>query len=521
MKKIIIAVVIVAVLAGGGFGAWKWYQAKKDPMNQEPVFATAPVTMGDLEVIVEGWGPLLPIEEEEVGSVASGTVKRISVDVGDRVSKDQEIVVLENSTLAMEIQQKQLELEQKKLQLARRLNTTPDQLSFVGAEQALKIVAPASGRLTDFTYKVKEEVSSGVSIGKVVDDSGVIVEVLVTSQIYKNVKRGDGVRVYFSEFSGEMQAKIHEVDANPIPAEQGFYYRIGILLDNPGLLKVGMKPQVIFGIPGIEVQQQGEIVKYKAEENVVPSVGGAITGVNAKNGDWVTKGQVLATIEEGDAMSEVLGDRLQISSLQLDLENKINQLENMIVRSPINGIVVEVLVNETEQIGSGAKVMKIANYDMMQVEIVIDEYDIAKVHEGQEAVIMVDGMPGTEFAGIVYKVALRGETREGLAGFPVRIDIPAPEGLRAGMNANVSIYIDSKSNVILIPIEAVYEEGGQSFVQMLEDNIPIAKEVTIGLSNDRFAEAISGVEPDMMVVVGNSMDMMNYGPDMQTKEIRH
>ena len=511
MKKVIIAVVILAILAGGGFGGWKWYQAKRDPMNQPPVFAEAPVIMGDLEVVVEGWGPLLPVEDREVSSAATGSVKKVLVKSGDRVSQGQELVVLENATLAMEIQQKQLELDQKKLQLARRLNPTPDKIDQVGAEQALRIVAPASGRLTDFTYKVREEISAGALIGKVVDDSGLVVEVLAASQIYNNVKKGDKVKVYFSEFTGEMQASIHEIESNPIPGDQGFFYRISILLNNPGLLKVGMKPQVIFSLPGIEVQQQGEIVRYKAEENIVPNISGAITNIYAKNGDWVNKGQLIATVEEGNAMSHVISDRLQINSLQLDIENKINQMQNMVVRAPIDGIVMEVLVKETDQVSVGTKIAKIANYDMMRVDIMIDEYDIAKVRKGQEAVVTVDGMPGVEFAGLVYEVALMGETREGLAGFPVKIDIPAPEGLRGGMNANVSIFIDSKSNVVLVPIEAVYEEGDLSFVQVLEEGMPVAKEVTIGLTSDRFAEVISGLEPGTMVVVGSSMDMMDHG----------
>jgi len=259
MKKIVIAVVIVAVLVGGGFGAWKWFSGKNDPMNEEPVIATAPVEMGNLEVLVEGFGPLLPIDEKEVSSIASGTVQRIAVGEGDRVTQGQELVILENRTLAMEVQQKQLELEQKQNQLARRLNTTPDQLNAVGAEQALKIVAPASGRLTDFTHKVKEEIDSGVSVGKIVDDSGVVIEVMTTSQVYSKIKAGDNVKVHFSEFSGELEATINELDSNPVPGEQGFSYTASILLDNPGLLKVGMKPQVIFSIPGQEVQLQGKI----------------------------------------------------------------------------------------------------------------------------------------------------------------------------------------------------------------------------------------------------------------------
>jgi len=77
------------------------------------------------------------------------------------------------------------------------------------------------------------------------------------------------------------------------------------------------------------------------------------------------------------------------------------------------------------------------------------------------------------------------------------------------MNANVSVFIDSKDNVMLVPIEAVYEEGGQSFVQILEGDVPVAQEVNIGLTNDRYAEVISGLELGTMVVVGSSMDMMN------------
>lgn len=512
-KKIIITLAILAILTGGGFGGFKWLKAKNDPNNMEPVFATSPVTVGDLEVTVEGWGPLLPTEEQEINSAASGNIKGITVKAGDRVKKGQDLITLENRTLAMEIQQKQLELDQKKSKLAKKLNTTIDKIDHASAEQVLGITAPADGRLVEFTKKEKEEVNSGTVIGKVVDDSGIIIEVPVASQVYDNIKKGDTVQLYFSEFGSQMNADIYEIDSNPNPGDKGFTYKVSILINNPGLLKVGMKPQVIFNLPGIAVQQEGEITGYKSEENIVSGVSGALATVKGKNGDWVKKGQVLASVEEGDVVMDIISERLQIKSLEFDLENKMDELKNMVVKAPIDGIVMEVFVHEGNQISTGTKVMKIANYDKMKAKILIDEYDIAKVEKDQEAIVTVDGLAGEKFSAIVQEVALMGETREGLAGFPVIVDIPAPEGLRGGMNAKVAIHIASKENVLLVPIEALYEEVGKNLVQVMEGDTPVAKEIEVGLTNDQFAEVISGIEEGMMVVVGNSMDMMGgFGP---------
>ena len=89
-------------------GVWYW-QAQKATSNA-PVFITEPLRTGDLTLTVSANGTLQPTRAVNVGSELSGTVRRVLVDVNDRVQAGQVLVELDTAKLNDQVQRSRASL---------------------------------------------------------------------------------------------------------------------------------------------------------------------------------------------------------------------------------------------------------------------------------------------------------------------------------------------------------------------------------------------------------------------------
>lgn len=154
----------------------------------------------------------------------------------------------------------------------------------------------------------------------------------------------------------------------------------------------------------------------------------------------------------------------------LDVPGKVTH-----VYATASGVVIERNINEGEMVqsslssyGEGTVVMKIADLKKMIVKSNINEVDIAKFKLSQSAEIKLDALPYEEFHGKIVKIAPKAITENNAKVFPVEISINA-EGYKAkpGMTANVSILGESRQNVLVIPIRAVFSNDSNQDIVYL------------------------------------------------------
>ncbi|MDH7480287.1 MAG: efflux RND transporter periplasmic adaptor subunit, partial [Syntrophomonadaceae bacterium] len=221
--------------------------------------------------------------------------------------------------------------------------------------------------------------------------------------------------------------------------------------------------------------------------------------------------------------------KLQQSNLNLEAARA--DVENLNIRAPFDGILVKLgkslggssdssnnssssaLTTQGLRVGdevkAGSVVARLVNYQQMLVTIMVDEIDIPKVAVGQKAQITADALPGRQFSGEVVFVSSEGESENGVASFKVTIRIDQPEGLMAGMTVNADILVAEKTNVLLLPIEALQERAGRKYVTMAGsgDQKTAAtsggrqKEIKVGLSNETYVEVASGLEEGDQVLL--------------------
>lgn len=153
------------------------------------------------------------------------------------------------------------------------------------------------------------------------------------------------------------------------------------------------------------------------------------------------------------ASAAVAGARASLASAQTDLDRSV-------IRSPINGVVVDRQVNVGQSVAASfqaATLFTIAqDLSQLQAAITVDEADIGDVRQGQDVDFTVDAFPDREFQGTVTQVRQQGVSTSGVVNYTVVVSANNPDHtLLPGMTANANIVIERQNNVIRVPNTAL------------------------------------------------------------------
>ena len=196
----------------------------------------------------------------------------------------------------------------------------------------------------------------------------------------------------------------------------------------------------------------------------------------------------------------------------------VKQIENCKLFAPGDGIVVyandpmKSFGNNQPQIEEGAtvrerqKIFSLPDIGRMQVNTKVHESKIDKIERGMRAKIRVDAFSEKELSGTVTDVAPLPDPTSFFSSdikvytTKVRIDNPLP-GLRPGMNAEVTILVSRKENVLSVPMEAVLEYGGKDHLAVRTPTGYERREVELGENNDKFVEVTKGLTAGSIVAL--------------------
>ena len=192
------------------------------------------------------------------------------------------------------------------------------------------------------------------------------------------------------------------------------------------------------------------------------------------------------------------------------------------MHTPRDGIVV--YANRTNLVGMSESqireglvvyqsqpIFRVLDTTAMQVKARINESQVARLKPGLPALIRFDAFPDRPVRGTVAEItaipaslnAIASDVRAYLA--TVRIEAGGFSELRNGLSAAVEILVETRHNVPRLPLGAIRWAGGRSFAAVLIDapSRPTWKwrPVSLGVSDTRFAEVLSGLKPGNRVIV--------------------
>jgi len=256
--------------------------------------------------------------------------------------------------------------------------------------------------------------------------------------------------------------------------------------------------------------------------------------------------------------------RQNVANSRLSLQRAEKNLANAHITSPIDGVIVSRAVDEGQTVAASLNsptLFVIANnLDKMQITAGVDEADIGKIILDLPVEFTVDAYPTQKFKGTVQQVRLNPKTESNVVTYDVIVDASNPQGrLLPGMTSNVTFIINAQENVLRVPEAATrfrpskevwqlfglrwsddlltagrqaiqdYNAASQSnqpnpgsermqgklansashsnpgriaVVWVLNNGVPTAKAIRVGVSDGAFVELIDGLNENDTLVTG-------------------
>ncbi len=505
LQRVAIILIILAVLIGGGTYAYQLLIADTDDPGG-PVYATAPVTRGDLRVAIDGFGNLEPIWSQNIQTDTGGFLEELTIKQGDEVHEGQIVGRLRNENLTLEVRQMEMELARAKRSLAMILGLPEDRVLDADPDRGISIVAPISGRVTELRVEPDDLVEQASIVARIVDDSVVVINAEFKPAEFAVISEGQTVTLRPRDFSDMLDGLI--VDANPIaiPKERHYVHEVTVMADNPGLLRPGQSLQILVGDT---IAVEAEIDRYFDETAVWSSAEGTVMEVPVRAWQQVREGEVICRLGGAESRQYIFDEQMKIRDLEQRLLEKREEANRLVIRSPIDGTVAWAQEYFGWELTPGTHIAAIIDNTKMNLGIQVDEIDIIHIEPGMDAEVTVEAFPGDAFPAFVRNVDMMGSDEQGVTVYRVYLEVEQTKKIRPGMTANVSIFVSEASDVLLIPVEAVYQEEGLAMVDVYADGVAEPVQVQLGYVSSRYVEVREGLQEGQLVVTGSSGDLLD------------
>ncbi|MBT1070575.1 efflux RND transporter periplasmic adaptor subunit [Pelotalea chapellei] len=280
--------------------------------------------------------------------------------------------------------------------------------------------------------------------------------------------------------------------------------------------------------------------------HVSPRISGKIVSVKSSLGDSVAAGQVLVTIDSvelGEALNRYHQSKTKLTLAQSNMDRiktlvdkkiaarkEILQAETdyktaqtelhtdeerlslygvsvaglqgdhrkktlLPVRTPIGGIITEKHAIVGELSDPSKSLYTVANLSSVWVLVDIHEKDLAKVHRGQAATVIVGAFPDQKFRGRITYIA--DLVDEATRTVKARVEVPNPgRKLKPEMFATVELALAADTPPVLaVPEEAVQELDGKKLVFVAEKETEFEpRPVELGRTSGGMVEVVSGLK---------------------------
>jgi HlyD family secretion protein len=227
------------------------------------------------------------------------------------------------------------------------------------------------------------------------------------------------------------------------------------------------------------------------------------------------------------ASSALLQKKALLDSKELTDEVETNkhkrlkmQIENCKIFAPQDGQVVyantrdgrpdqSVLIEEGASVRERQAIINLPDFDAMKVNARIHESRISLIKPGQEVRIRVDAYASEVFEGTVDGVSSvplsnsfgRTDVKEYEAVIRFRGTGEQVNKLRPGLTAGIEVIVDRRDDVLQAPVQSIVTIGKEHHAFVIEGSRGVRKPITIGQTNDRVVEVISGLKAGDQVVM--------------------
>lgn len=277
-------------------------------------------------------------------------------------------------------------------------------------------------------------------------------------------------------------------------------------------------------------------VDSKSSVVVAAKMAGQLVSLNVRDGQQVSKGQVLAEIDaelikrgmdevttqldfarslfhkqeriyQQKAGSEIqyLQAKTNMEALEKKLETLKEQLSLTIIKAPTSGFVDNVQPAAGEVVMAGVPMMTIVNTSNMEVVSDVSEKYVSSISVGDRVKIAFPELGDTVLTTVAtISKGINPVSRT------FRVTIPlhsVPAGLKPNSTCDLSITDVTVQNAVTVPLESIVRHGSEEFVFVIEDGVARKKTIKTNLVSGASVEVVSGLGANEQVVVRGATNL--------------
>ena len=312
--------------------------------------------------------------------------------------------------------------------------------------------------------------------------------------------------------------------------------------------KAGAPGEILVEAAGVSVERLPRSIttvgSLRSDETIVvrPEIAGRVASIAFKEGERVTAGSVLLSLDESVQRAELARAEANLAlskskhdrALELrekgfisvqasdEAENNLRvaqadaqlsraRLAKTEIRAPFDGLIGLRQVSPGDYVKEGQDLVNLEKTDPLKMDFRVPEVSHADVREGQSLQITLDALPDQSFEGRVYAInPLLDASGRALV---IRARVPNSRAhLRPGMFARVRLLTAEMVDSLVVPEESIFTVGEDRFVYRIVAGRAERRKVETGMRADGKVEIASGLSATDRVVTAGHIKLREGSP---------
>lgn len=508
-----IVLIVVLVVAGGGYAAYRLWFAPGRSAEAPTDVQTATVTRGNLSVTASGSGQLVPSSEVELAFAASGKVLSVLVEVGDKVQAgdtlawiddaaarqavaEAELLVLEaERELAVAQGEAELAVAQARVALAVAESELED-LENWGPDDEEIAMAQAQLRSAQINYQTtsaQAQMSDATNASTRISLDKAIAALANAQQAYAEAMNPE------RDYEKDIESTRNNAADSLVSAQQSLElaqanYDLAMIEDPSGDVQTAYANL-------LSARQSLEEVETPPDETDIATARNTVRELELT----LARAELALGAEGASALKEA---ELAVEQATSALESAQEALDGTTLIAPFDGVVTAVNIEVGETAAEDAAALSMADLENPVVEFWVEESDLNSVAVGNTVDFTFTALPDYAYQGEIYRVDPVLVTVGNTAAVQcwATIDTTAHSVTLLGdMNVDVDITAGEAANALLVPVQALRDTGDAYAVfVMLPGGELEMRGVEIGLQDYVNAVVLSGLEEGDIVTLNTA-----------------
>ena len=275
------------------------------------------------------------------------------------------------------------------------------------------------------------------------------------------------------------------------------------------------------------------------EISVLTEIQGKAIVVNAEEGDKVTSGQILVSLNnevcasqleqakydyekaekdmlrnenllktDGVTQQQYEQSKQQLINSRTALASAQEQYDNSFIKAPFDGIITKRYVEKGAFLAPGIAVFDMVKINKVKLVAKLTAEEIAKISKGQRVKVYVNAYPGTCFDGIVYAIIIKADQSKRY-DTEIELNNSTDTRIKPGMSGTVRFTETANNKALIIPRKAIAGSIKDAEVFVVKGDSVVSKKIVITPLNENDVLVNEGLKAGDVVVISGQINLVD------------